>query len=245
MRSERLCATSDVPGQRAALADGFAFEGVRRGAGPAGGDLLAFGRLATDPPGPRPRVLPDPPPGGLTDGVLRLRPELAQDAQALWETASDPESMRWALRPLGSYTELCTRIDQTESSWVLGHSAHWTVLDLATGAVVGDAGVRVLDPLLGRANLGYATHPAWRGRGIAVRAARLVSAWASALPGIGRVEASANVGNAPSQRVLERAGFVREGVLLGLLPHVDGGRQDVVQYSWPTDPARTPLEGHR
>jgi RimJ/RimL family protein N-acetyltransferase len=245
MRSERLCATSDVAAQRAALAAGLAFEGVRRGAGPAGEDLLAFARLATDPPGPRVRLLPDPPPEGLSDGVVRLRPELPEDAQSLWETSSDPDSMRWAVRPLGSFAELCARIEQTESSWVLGQSAHWTVLDGATGAVVGDAGVRVMDAFLGRVNLGYAIHPAWRGRGLAVRAARLVSGWAAALPGVARVEASANVLNAPSVRVLERAGFRREGVLLGLLPHVDGGRQDVVQFSWPTDPARTLPESDR
>lgn len=239
MRTERLCATHDVAAHRSALAAGLAFEGVRRGAGATGEDLLCFARVEGDPPGPRPRLLPDPPAAGLTDGTVRLRPEQPADAQALWETASDPDTRRWAVRPLGTYAEFCGRIDQTESSWVLGHSAHWAVLEAATGDVVGDVMIRVTDAMLGRVNLGYSTHPAHRGRGYAGRAAVLLARWAMALPGVARVEASANVHNTPSLRVLERAGFVREGVLLGVLPSPGGGRQDVVQFSWPLDPARS------
>ena len=51
-----------------------------------------------------------------------------------------------------------------------------------------------------------------------------------------RVELLADVGNLGSQRVAERAGFVREGVARALrpLPRVTQGRADMVVY------ARTP-----
>ena len=122
---------------------------------------------------------------------------------------------------------------RAESTWLTGRTAAWSVCDTDSGAVVGEVTVGVMDELLGRWNLGYSTHPAWRGRGIAVRAARLAATWAADLPAVARLEAGANVHNTPSLTVLDRAGFIREGVLVGLLPSLTGPRQDVVQYRWP------------
>lgn len=242
MRLERLCDPYDAPAQRRALEDGLAFEGVRRGSAPDRGDLLVFARVSTDAAGPLPRLLPDPPEGGLTDGAVRVRPQEVGDADALWVVQSDPAVVRWSWRPLGSVAAHLDRVRATGSSWLLGQSAAWSVLDEATGAVVGDVGLRVMDAVTGRANLGYATHPAWRRRGVATRAARLVAAWAWGLPGLGRVEASAHPDNTASLAVLERAGFVREGLLRGFLPSLDGGRQDVVPFSWqPDDEATSPI----
>lgn len=77
-RLELLTHWENTVSQRVALAAGYQREGVRRSALPDrnGGrdDLLAFARLAGDPPGPTPRLLPDLPGGELTDGVVTLRP---------------------------------------------------------------------------------------------------------------------------------------------------------------------------
>ena len=71
-RLELLTQPENAASQRVALAAGYRREGVRRSAGPGrdGGryDLLAWVRLADDPPGPTPRPLPDLPDGRLTDG---------------------------------------------------------------------------------------------------------------------------------------------------------------------------------
>ncbi|CAA9327198.1 MAG: hypothetical protein AVDCRST_MAG36-739 [uncultured Nocardioidaceae bacterium] len=64
--------------------------------------------------------------------------------------------------------------------------------------------------------VGYWLHPAGRGRGVAAEAVRLALRHAF-LPaevgglGLARVRAVAAVGNDPSQRVLERAGFTQQG----------------------------------
>ena len=68
-----------------------------------------------------------------------------------------------------------------------------------------------------------------RGRGIATRIARLLAVHAFSL-GIARVAAYANVGNHASRRVLERAGFTREGVVRSL-PKPNGTRVDKTLYS--------------
>jgi RimJ/RimL family protein N-acetyltransferase len=72
--------------------------------------------------------------------------------------------------------------------------------------------------------------PAWRGRGYATRAAVLLSDWALDI-GIVRVIAGTEPGNIGSQRVLQRAGFVREGFAQARLPGVGDDRIDDVQWA--------------
>ena len=77
--------------------------------------------------------------------------------------------------------------------------------------------------------VGYWLFANARGRGLATRAVRAVvrEAFAS---GISRIEANVRIGNEASERVLERAGFTREGVRRHLLRHGDG-RVDATLFS--------------
>ena len=63
--------------------------------------------------------------------------------------------------------------------------------------------------------IGYCVLPHARGRGVGTTIARLLAEHAFSL-GIERVAAYVNVGNIASERVLERAGFTREGVVRSL-----------------------------
>ncbi|HZC76047.1 MAG TPA: GNAT family protein [Gaiellaceae bacterium] len=70
-----------------------------------------------------------------------------------------------------------------------------------------------------------------RNRGIAERATRLLCSWAlTADVGIERIQATVEPWNLASQRVLEKVGFVREG-LLRSYSSWRGSRQDVFLYS--------------
>jgi RimJ/RimL family protein N-acetyltransferase len=69
-----------------------------------------------------------------------------------------------------------------------------------------------------------------RGRGVATRALVLVARWALGEKRLGRFQLRADVENVASQRVAEKAGFVREGVLRSSLEH-KGERRDVIMYS--------------
>ena len=68
-----------------------------------------------------------------------------------------------------------------------------------------------------------------RGRGIATRTARFLAEHAFSL-GFERIEARVFADNPESERVLERAGFTREGVLRSL-PRRAGGRDNMTLYS--------------
>jgi RimJ/RimL family protein N-acetyltransferase len=78
--------------------------------------------------------------------------------------------------------------------------------------------------------MSYWTFPAFRGRGLASRAAQLASAYAFAELGVERIELHIEVDNMASRRVARKAGFSEEGILRS--PALIGGqRRDMVVYS--------------
>ena len=90
------------------------------------------------------------------------------------------------------------------------------------------------------AEAGYWLRREARGQGAATTAVRLVSGWAFTKLGIRRLNLLTAPENAASQRVAERAGFTREGLLRAWLP-TSGGRRVSVMYSLlPGDPPAKP-----
>ncbi len=59
----------------------------------------------------------------------------------------------------------------------------------------------------------------------------LLSRWALAEAGVLRLELTTHPENVASQRVAEKAGFVREGVLRSHMAYRDGRRRDSVLFS--------------
>jgi RimJ/RimL family protein N-acetyltransferase len=82
----------------------------------------------------------------------------------------------------------------------------------------------------GSAEIGYWLVPRARGRGIGSRAVRLLAGWAVSEAGLARLEAYVIPDNIASQRVLENAGFRREGLLRSYLSY-EGRRFDALLYS--------------
>lgn len=78
--------------------------------------------------------------------------------------------------------------------------------------------------------LGYWTVPEQRGRGFVPRAVRLLSDWAFADLGVERMQLGTFPGNGSSERVAEKCGFTREG-LLRAWTEQRGVRRDVTMWS--------------
>jgi ribosomal-protein-serine acetyltransferase len=95
---------------------------------------------------------------------------------------------------------------------------------------LGACGLTHVDSTTGVANLGYWVRTKAAGQGIAPEAARRVVAWGFAHTALERIEILAAVGNRRSQRVAEKIGAVREGVLRRRLA-VFGRHYDAVIYS--------------
>ena len=174
---------------------------------------------------------PDPP---LSDGVVTLRlPDVERDAQTTIAIAEDPEIQRWVLggrpRPKDPHAALEEQLElwrrATDAIFSIDAAGHEQRVGL----------LRVLYGLVnpfGFAELGYSLLPEGRGRGYATRAVRLAADWVFDELGVGRLQARTTVGNVASERVLERAGFQREGIArAGWVLPVTGERQDVTMWS--------------
>ena len=78
--------------------------------------------------------------------------------------------------------------------------------------------------------MGYWLLPEARGKGFATRSVQLVSRWALGELGMTRLSLSIEPSNDRSQRVAERSGFVREGVLRSY-EDIGGRRVDCTVFS--------------
>ena len=107
--------------------------------------------------------------------------------------------------------------------------ARLVVADVDTGVVFGGGTLHHLDSKRSVIEIGYWLFPRARGHGIATKVARTLAEYAFTL-GIQRVAAYVEVGNASSERVLERAGFTREGIIRSL-PKSEGRRVDKTIFS--------------
>lgn len=79
-------------------------------------------------------------------------------------------------------------------------------------------------------NIGISLVPDARGHGYGVEAQRMIADHLFATTDAHRVEASTDVDNVAEQRALEKAGYVREGILRGA-QHRAGAHHDLVVYS--------------
>ncbi|QDY06662.1 GNAT family N-acetyltransferase [Micromonospora sp. HM134] len=243
IRLELLIQAENPASQRVAVAAGFHPEGVRRSAGldrdGSPYDLLAWVRLAGDPPGPARRTLPDLPDGRLSDTVVTLRRLAPADAGTSYRLHSRPEVVATRVRPVApTRADIARRCAVAESEWLTGRAADFALCDAASGTVVGGCVLIHDEPATGQAMIGYSLLPEARGRGLATRAVRLLAGWACGPVGLARLWAGTATWNTASQRVLERAGFHREGVLRARFPAPTPGgpRPDTVLWALlPTD----------
>lgn len=161
----------------------------------------------------------------MTDGVVELRPWREEDADAVFEACQDAELQHWLQAIPRPYTrEHALAFVRDEHG--LGPHQYAIVVE---GRVVGSIGMGVNAYRTGR--IGYWCSREARGRGLVTRALRLLSRHAFDELGLLRLELMTDPDNVASQRVAEKVGYRREGVLRSHLDHPDGRRRDSVLFS--------------
>jgi RimJ/RimL family protein N-acetyltransferase len=153
-----------------------------------------------------------PPQRPLDDGVVTLRPVGAEDVAAVTAACQDPEIARWTTVPW-PYSETDARgwIEAAAQEHAEGRGVNLVVVDAASGELLGAIGLMEYAPPVCR--VGYWVQREARGRGVAPRALALLSRWALAELDLPRLELITDPDHRASQRVAEKAGFTREGVL--------------------------------
>ena len=160
-------------------------------------------------------------PAELQVDELVLRAPTESDIDAIAPAFGDPDVGGEAGLPPWD-TETLRRVtrEQLPQMAARGLLSPYLIVDARDGALLGGLTLHHVDPMRDVVELGYWLFVPARGRGVATRAVRAAAEHAFA-HGIYRVEAHVRVGNVASERVLERAGFEREGVKRGLLRRGD------------------------
>jgi len=141
------------------------------------------------------------------DGIL-LRPPLADDVDAIVAACSDAEIVRFIPMMPAPYERSDAEwwIDQSERAWQNGDACTFAIVDPGLAQLVGAIEFRPAD-----GSIGYWVAHSARGRGMATRALRLICEWRSERP----LQLVTHPTNLASQRVAEKAGFRR----VGMIPH--------------------------
>jgi RimJ/RimL family protein N-acetyltransferase len=106
----------------------------------------------------------------------------------------------------------------------------FAVADAETGELLGSIDMGVNSQGY-RGHIGYWVAAEARGKGVCTHALRLLARWALEELHLQRLELITDPDNVASQRVAERVGFRREGVLRAHLRHPDGRIRDSVMFS--------------
>ena len=159
---------------------------------------------------------------------MSLRPWREDDADAIVARISDVAILAFLDRvpqPYGRGDAL-DYIRSCSEGWRTGTQTNFAILVAGIDGAAGSVGVGWGEIEEGVAEVGYWVAAEARERGVATTATRLVSEWAfHADSRLERLQLRADVLNAASNRVAEKAGFTREGVLRSARPNVRLGRR--------------------
>ncbi len=178
--------------------------------------------------------IPSIPKVTLKADKVTLRPLERGDTEALHQAIL--ESFE-DLHPWMSWCHEGYTLQETQS-WVNSQPGLWrngieynlAILDPADGSLLGGAGLNHLIPTYRMANLGYWVRSSRAGEGIAGSAALLVAQFGFEHLGLTRAEIVVSAGNVRSQRVAQKIGARREGMLRNRIL-VRGELHDAVMYS--------------
>ena len=165
----------------------------------------------------------------LEDGVLltRLRPARLEDDELLAAWRADPGSPYddWTGPPPPGVDDERLPPPHEMQELVVTNADDWPIGTVTWRPVLygPNLGSQALD-------IGIALRPEARNHGHGSRAQAMLARYLFATTAVHRVQASTDVENVPEQRALERAGFVREGVLRGAQWRL-GCWHDLVSYA--------------
>lgn len=166
----------------------------------------------------------------LEGARIRLRGFREADLQNFYAVHSDPVVNRYWSFP--AWTELAQATDYFASA-IGGRDATrmlcWAIAEPENDLLIGATTLSSINREQGRAEIGYALRASHWGRGLAQEALRLVLDHAFDTLVLRRIEADIDPRNGGSCKLVERMGFVREGLLRDRW-QVDGEISDSAIY---------------
>jgi len=153
----------------------------------------------------------------LTDGHVLLRPYRLSDIEQLYEAAREsiPEVSVWLPWCHTGYSIKESRewVGARAEARQQGTAYDFTMVDPGDGSYLGGCGLNNISHEHKFANLGYWVRTSRTRRGLATAATRLLARFGFKELKLNRIEIVVATPNIASQRVAEKAGATREGVL--------------------------------
>ena len=145
-----------------------------------------------------------------TDRLI-LRDLEPTDAAGMFALDSDPAVHRYlGNKPLTNIQQSVEVIEMVRAQYRTNGIGRWAVIEKATGAFVGWAGLKretELHKPMEYMDLGYRLRPPFWGKGYATEAAKACLQYGFEKLGLREINAAADVANAASNRVLIKLGF--------------------------------------
>ncbi len=168
----------------------------------------------------------------IEGNLINLRPVIREDLELLKRWTNDITIMtRFNFFGYRSADQLEQNFDKYG---VMSEENGRFMIVEKNGTPIGDLGYRAVHQGPGTAsrayNIGIMLLPESRGHGYGVEAQHLLAGYLFSVFRVERVEASTDIENIPEQRALEKAGFIREGVMRHS-QFREGRHQDMVLYS--------------
>ena len=170
----------------------------------------------------------------LIGKTVRLRPYCAGDSSNVFEASVE------SFRDVGKFLSWCHSgytieesanwIKSCGESWDNGSACEFAIFDSGNGRYLGGCGLNHINHVDRIANLGYWVRTSATGRSVAPESALLLARFAFRELNLHRVEIVAAIENLKSQRVAEKTGAKREGVLRNRVM-ISGIPRDAVVFS--------------
>lgn len=150
----------------------------------------------------------------LTTQRLRLRQVEPRDAEDLYATLSDEETMRfYGHEAYQSLEEAQTYIRLRQEDYAQRNAIRWGIALHDDDRIIGSCGFHHFDEGYHRAETGYVINRAYWGHGIMSEAMTAILTYGFAEMGLHRIEAIIDIANERSRNLLLKLGFQYEGNL--------------------------------
>lgn len=179
--------------------------------------------------------MPITPPERIETARLLLRRTIEADAEDIFRSYAQEEEVTRYLcwRPHTDVAQTHDFVQRCSEVWEQGAAFPYAIVHTEDAALMGMIEVRVDGH---RAEFGYVLARPYWGNGYAAEALAAVIRWTLSQNDLHRVWAYCDVDNRPSQRVLEKVGMEREGIIRrwAVMPNTGDRPRDCYFYSLPS-----------
>jgi [ribosomal protein S5]-alanine N-acetyltransferase len=145
---------------------------------------------------------------------LRLRAVRPGDVTAVFTLFSDPTVTRYyGMDPYKTVDQAAQRVSAIRQNYLKRRGIRWAITRQGDDTLIGTVGLMNWKPKFFSAALGYELAPAYWGQGMMTEALTAVLSYSFTLMALNRLEAYVVPQNAPSIALLQKLGFVNEGLM--------------------------------